>query len=228
MRTIVKSAECPKLKKWKRENSTSPQNIHYDNLGKAQRDPMLDALVKEQGGLCAYTMKPITRIGDEWQAHIEHILPRSKHPALSVDWKNMVACIPGRNVGCEYGAKLKDGYDPSLEPFVDPIKNGVSSQFRFFECGEVEGLTPDAASSVDENVLNLNHAELVNDRAAKIRGALDHKPTAKQARQRAQDLRKADRSGTLEPYCEAVAQVLDAYALRLENRARRVSGLSRK
>ena len=227
MRSIAKGTECKELRDWKKLNATSPQNIHYDNLGKAQRDPMLDALIKEQGGICAYTMKPISRIGGTWHAHIEHILPRSGYPAQSVDWKNMLACVPERNTSCDYGAKLKDKYDPGSKPFVNPTMKGVSAQFRFRENGEVEGLTPAAIASADGKVLNLNHANLVNDRVGKIRGALDQRPTAAQARQRAQELRKADRSGVLEPYCEAVAQVLDAYAARLQKRSQRVSGAKR-
>lgn len=227
MRSISKGAECGKLREWKKQNEKSPQNIHYDNLGKAQRDPMLKALVNEQGGLCAYTMKRILQDGGDWQAHIEHILPRSKHPGQSVDWANMLACVPGRNVGCEYGAKRKDMYDPNILPFVNPTKGGAAAQFRFRENGEVEGLTPAAEACLDEKVLNLNHIELIHDRAGKIRGALDQKPTAKQARQRAQELRRFSRHGTLEPYCEAVAQVLEAYASRLEKRASRLAGANR-
>ena len=104
---------------------------------------------------------------------------------------------------------------------------GVSAQFRFRENGEVEGLTPAAIASAGERVLNLNHPELINDREGKIRGALEQRPTAKQARQRAQELRRFSIHGVLEPYCEAVAQVLEAYAGRLERRAVRLSGAKR-
>lgn len=229
MRSITKGAECKELQNWKQLNATSPQNIHYDNLGKAERDPMLDLLIQEQGGLCAYTMKPIAREKSEgdWSAHIEHIRPRGKHPHLSVSWTNIVACVPKGGVACDYGAKLKDNYDPNVKPFVDPTKSGVAEQFRFRENGEVEGLTPAAVASANENVLNLNHPHLVHDRSAKIRGALDRKPTATQARERAKALRTPDRHGMLEPYCEAVAKALEAYALRLENRAKRMSGVKR-
>ena len=228
VRSITKRAECGELRTWKKLNATSPQNIHYDNLGQEQRAPMLQALVVEQGGLCAYTMKPIVRVGEEWQAHIEHILPRSLHPAQSVNWANLLACLPGRSIDCEYGAKRKDKYDPGLKPFVDPTKGGVSVQFRFRENGEVEGLTVAAKACVDEKVMNLNHIELVNDRAGKIRGALEQRPTAKQARHRAQELRKFSIHGELEPYCEALAQVLEAYASRLEKRAVRLAGAKRQ
>ncbi|WP_413163595.1 hypothetical protein [Aeromonas salmonicida] len=227
MRRIVKKAECKELRDWKRLNISSPQNIHYDNLGREQRAPMLNALILEQGYLCAYTMKPIYPLNDSWQAHIEHIYPRSRHPARSVDWQNMLACVPASNAHCDFGAKLKDNYDPQTQPFLVPTTIGVSSQFKFRENGEVEGLTNAAKECVDEKVLNLNHPYLVNDRAGKIKGALNTKPSAAAARQRAIDLRKFKQDGTLEPYCEAIAQALETYATRLDNRAKRVRGASR-
>lgn len=227
MRSITKGTECKELRSWKRLNATSPQNIHYNNLSGPIKDAMISKLAKEQGGLCAYTMKQLASQNGKLLAHIEHILPRSLHPGQSVVWGNLVACVPQPNVSCDFGAKLKDDYDPATKPFVNPTLGGAGVQFRFRESGEVEGLTPAAAATADEKVLNLNHADLIHDRVGKIRGALDQKPTATQARHRAQELRKFDKHGALEPYCEAVAQVLEAYALRLEKRATRVAGAKR-
>ncbi|SER37804.1 hypothetical protein [Giesbergeria anulus] len=226
MKTITKSAECPALREWKRENSNSPQNIHYNYLGAPQRGPMLDAMVREQGGICAYTMQSIRCVDTVWQAHIEHIFPRSLHPAQSVDWGNMVACIPKPNEHADYGAKLKDAYDPATSPFVNPTRN-VASHFRFHENGELQGLTSEGEATVSPQVLHLNHPHLLNDRKGKIKGALDRKPSAVQARQRAQQLRERDTRGMFEPYCEALAQVLEAYATRLENKAQRMAGVRR-
>lgn len=224
MRTIVKGAESKELRDWKRGNANSPQNRHYDNLSGAVKAAMLNKLVAEQGGLCAYTMKQITEKNGGLQAHIEHILPRSAHPEQSLEWKNLLACVPQPGVSCEYGAQLKAAYDPAEKPFVNPTMAGVSAQFRFRENGKVEGLAPAAQATVGQQVLHLNHPNLTNDRKGKIQGAIARRPTAAQARQRAQLLRKTDQNGTLEPYCEAVAQVLDAYASRLEKRAGRLAG----
>lgn len=224
MRTIVKGAESKELRDWKRSNANSPQNRHYDNLSGAVKAAMLKKLVTEQGGLCAYTMKQIAGKDGGLQAHIEHILPRSAHPDQSLEWQNLIACVPQHGTSCEYGAKLKDAYDPATKPFVNPTMGGVSAQFRFRENGEVDGLTDVARATASQQVLHLNHPNLTNDRKGKIQGAIAHRPTAAQARQRAQLLRKTDQNGMLEPYCEAVAQVLDAYASRLEKRAGRLSG----
>ena len=189
---------------------------------------MLLRLVEEQAGLCAYTMKSILQSEGKWQAHIEHILPRTRHANESVTWGNLVACIPQPGAHCPYGAVQKDAYDPADKLFVKPTQGGLNSHFRYRENGEVDALTPAAKATVDEKVLNLNHSELVNDRKAKIQAAIARKPSATEARRRAQELRKKDRAGHLEPYCEAVAQVLEAYARRVEARVVRLAATQRR
>lgn len=227
MRSIKKGNECRALRDWKNSNAASPQNIHYDNLSGVVKSAILSKLIVEQGGLCAYTMKNIKPVNGIFHAHIEHIFPRSAYQQQTVNWNNLVACFPLTGQSCDYGAIRKADYDPGSKPFVNPTKAGVSNQFRYLDNGEVDGLTSDAVACIDKEVLNLNHPNLVNDRRAKILGALQRQPSATQARQRAQQLRKFDTQGFLEPYCEAVAQVLDNYALRLERRAARISGVRR-
>lgn len=227
MRTISKGRECSVLRAWKNKNRTSPQNLHYDYLDGATRQAMLVRLVKEGGGLCAYTMKPIRLKSDVFQAHIEHLLPRKTHGDKSILWTNLVACIPQSGAACEFGAVRKGAYDPNTNLFLFPTNHGIASRFRYRESGEVEGLCPEAIEMIKPAVLNLNHAELVNDRQAKIRAALRHVRTAKDARDRARALRMSDRNGTMEAYCEAVAQVLDNYAKRLESRSNRLAGAKR-
>lgn len=229
MRTVSKGAECNVLRAWKRSNRTSPQNIHYDYLDGVTREAVLSQLVKEQAGLCAYTMKQIIHRDGKWQAHIEHIRPRSQHDAdSSVSWTNLLACVPQPGGACEYGAVRKSAYDPAKNPFVSPTMRGLAVHFRFRENGEIEGLTPEAVDTSASGVLNLNHIALVNDRGAKILGALGRRPSAAAARRRAEELRKPDRSGNMEPYCEAVAQVLEVYAIRLERKAARIGGVKRR
>lgn len=228
MRTVSKGGQCKELKAWVRTNASSPQNIHYDNLDGATRTAMMNVLIKEQAGLCAYTLKRIDQHDKKWQAHIEHILPRQSHAASSLSWNNLLACFPQPGTACEYGAVLKGAYDPGKNLFVSPTMRGLGMHFRFREGGDLEGLTPEAVATLGPGVLNLNHASLINDRRARIRAALDRRPSAAAARRRAEEVRKPDLSGNLEPYCEAVAQTLEIYAQRLEKRAVRLAGASRK
>ena len=224
MRTIRKSAECQELRSWKKSNAPSPQNIHYANVPGDVRACMLALLITEQHGLCAYTMKTIPTRNGKRMAHIEHILPQSAHAKDTVTWTNLLACVPGSQEACEYGARRKDNFDPALHAFPSPTTPGIADEFRFRRNGNVEGVSPRAKAAIVPKVLNLNHPHLVNDRRAKIEGALSHKPTAANARRRALQLRKPDDEGKLEAYCEALAQVLETYALQLEGRSGRIAG----
>ena len=122
MRHIQKQGAPKALSDWKKHNRLAQQNLHYDNLGREQRRPMLQALLAEQHGLCAYTLRRI----DLDCAHIEHVLPRSQHPDKTLDWANLLACFPGPQQGCAFGAKHKDAYDPADPPRPSPLSAHVS------------------------------------------------------------------------------------------------------
>lgn len=188
---------------------------------------MLSLLIKEQHGLCAYTMQTIVKQNGQWQAHIEHVLPQSIHAEETLSWGNLLACVPTGKKKCDYGAHRKANYDPAVHPFTSPLQPGIEREFRFLQNGKVEGKTARAQASIEPGVLYLNHGHLVADRRARIQGALSHRPTATQARQRAAVLRIPDREGKLEAYSEALAQVLDHYAQRLEAKAGRIAGKRR-
>jgi uncharacterized protein (TIGR02646 family) len=188
---------------------------------------MLDLLIREQHGLCAYTMKTIAKQNGQWQAHIEHVLPQSVHAEETLSWGNLLACVPTGKKACDYGAHRKADYDPAAHPFTSPLQPGIEREFRFLQNGRVEGRTARAQASIEPSVLYLNHGHLVADRRARIQSALSHRPTATQARKRAAVLRTPDREGKLEAYGEALAQVLDQYAQNREAKADRTAGKRR-
>lgn len=55
------------------------------------------ALLEEQGYLCAYCMRriPIRDTNSNESTRIDHILSRTKHPELQLNYSNMVVCCPG-------------------------------------------------------------------------------------------------------------------------------------
>lgn len=221
MRTLTKGAEPRALLNWKRENRTTPDNLRYGGGG-FPHEAVCESLLKEQHYLCAYTLKSLTSTD---KCHIEHILPRSKHPdEESINYQNMLACHSAGNVSCEYGAPAKADYDPATHPFLSPLHPTASEQFRFYEDGTLEGLTPDACAGI--GVLKLGHPALVHDRAAVIRGFLHpnarHTLTAADARRLAERINLPDRQGKLTAYCAAVAQAAVKYAEREERRAKRM------
>jgi hypothetical protein len=233
MRSIVKGVEPHQLRKWKRDNRATPHNLFYGG-GDFPAESLRKALLAEQFHLCAYTMKLLkTAKACEEQGgnttdscHIEHVLPQANHPARAIDYKNMVACFPPSRstTACAFGAIAKKKYDPAAELFVSPLQVNAERHFKFHEDGMVDGLTPEGEATVE--VLNLNHATLINDRAAVIKGSLEPrrgKPlSAAEARRLAAHVNQPDADAKLTAYCVAIAQVALRHAEKEERRAARL------
>lgn len=234
MRSIRKGHEPRALIDWRRQNATTPENLHYEGGG-FPREAVRQSLLQEQFHLCAYTMKRLATVAECLQqgrdtghsCHIEHVLPQSRGvPAESIDYKNMVACFPAPNskTACDYGATFKADYDPSQSLFVSPLSVEIERQFAFDPRGGVRGLTPAGEATI--RALNLNHPVLVQARQAAIRGYLEPragKPlSAAQARRLAERVMQADADNRLEAFCVAIASAARAHAERAERRASRI------
>ena len=77
------------------------------------------ALAKETHSKCAYCE---ARISDVAYPHIEHKLPKRKHPTLVCDWDNLTIACPRCNTN-------KGDYDdpqcPLLDPYIDDVEQEV-------------------------------------------------------------------------------------------------------
>ncbi|SIO58947.1 hypothetical protein [Paraburkholderia phenazinium] len=229
MRFIAKGGEPRALTDWKLANKNTPENLNY-NGGGFPRDAVKNALLVEQGYLCAYTMKAIaSRDG----CHIEHIIAQSvgAEGREDIDYGNMLACFPPSNstIECPYGAKHKDDYDVVNQPFLSPLNQSVRYVFRFLDDGIVEGKNDVAVASIE--VLNLNCAALRNDRAAAINGFLLRRNkkvlSAAEARRLAAQVVIPNAEGRLPAFCEAVSQAAVRYAEKEERKAARLRGVRR-
>ncbi|WP_135290450.1 hypothetical protein [Pseudomonas kairouanensis] len=238
MKSIKKGAEPRALIEWRRENRDTPHNLFYGKGSSFPSEAVRQALLKEQFHLCAYTLRRLPTVADcraedqgtQFSCHIEHVLPQKHHKAESIAYSNLVACYPSSQtkVACGYGAVEKADYDPARKPFVSPLAANIEHQFSYSSDGYVEGLTPEASTTID--VLKLNHPTLVNDRAAVIRGRLKPRGipiTAKTARRLVDELDAADAQHCLPEYCQALKQQAQLYAHRREQRAARVRGQAR-
>lgn len=233
MRTITKGAQPQELLRWRADNAAVPQNLVYGE-GAFPSEAVRNSLLAEQLHLCAYTMRPL-KTAAECQAHaldtraschIEHLLPQCRKVlGEDIDYQNMVACYPPSQstVACEFGAPAKADFDPSTGGFVSPLSPNAQNHFLFDERGGVQGCTEAGSATIE--VLRLNHQALVHDRAAVIRGALQHrgkKLTAQAARRLAQQALQPDAQQCLPAYCIAIAQAALRYAEREEKRAARM------
>ncbi|OPB03720.1 hypothetical protein [Pseudomonas synxantha] len=238
MRFIRKGAEPRELIEWRRENRDTPQNLFYGRGSSFPGEPVRRSLLREQFHLCAYTLRRLPTAEEckakghdtVFSCHIEHVLPQTTHMDQSIAYDNMVACYPPSQarVVCEYGAEEKKAYDPAKNPFVSPLSPHAGRLFRFSSDGRVEGLSPEAIQTVE--VLKLNHATLVNDRKAIIRGRLmpRGKPiSAAAARRLSKEAETPDASLCLLQYCVALKQQAELHAAKYEKRAVRTRGQAR-
>lgn len=135
------------------------------------------ALQQEQGGLCAYTGRPIATRPDG-DFHLEHLTPQA-HCGYGedADYQNLVACWPRPNCGFEprYGARRKGGWPPPKDQnlFLSPLRADCTTRFSFNHRGEIfPSRDDDEAARLTIEKLGLNDLEIIELRKSAIRGAL--------------------------------------------------------
>ncbi|MFC0200161.1 retron system putative HNH endonuclease [Paracoccus rhizosphaerae] len=221
MRQISKSAPPPELTEWIAANRNGP-NCNYDSIGGDLRQIIRQALVSEQGGLCAYTGCKI----DVDTCHIEHLKPQKHCSALEdVAYSNLAAAVPKPNTGIKfpYGAHLKDNWPSPDEStlFVSPLSIGCSARFSFSFSGKISASNV-TDSAADETIkrLGLNHNTLIKFRHAAIKGTIKLRGRdldVKTARRRLEDLQQKERtSNELEAFSVALIDALKKHIARLK------------
>lgn len=184
MKKINKSQQPQALLQWRAENSGTPQNLKYGQGG-FPREPVLNALLRDQGFLCAYTLKRIAADS----AHIEHLKPQcvceaedgdrsSNGQACAhedIDWHNLVACFPKPGAPRpDYGALVKDNWWDE-EKFVSPLAENCEQRFRYRINGAIEpAVAGDLAANETIERLNLNSPRLQELRRSAILAAGIH------------------------------------------------------
>lgn len=117
-----------------------------------------DALLDEQGELCAYTGLSIGN-GD---AHVEHLKPRAHdwEENTDVSYENMVACHTEE--GGAFGATYKgDWPSPSeWDDFVTPLEERCEQCFRYETDGSIHAAGNNRAAEQTIHHLRLDHPEL--------------------------------------------------------------------
>ncbi len=131
------------------------------------KELILTAMIADQGGLCAYTMRQI----DNNSSHVEHIKPQSRcredlHGS-DLDYTNLVACFPrdGMKAQYRYGAQRKGNWwDNGGAEFVSPLQPTCEQVFRFKLNGEIEAVNNRTEAITTIDVLDLDHRSLTEER----------------------------------------------------------------
>jgi len=226
------------LIEWKSSEVVDAQR-HFDgSLPSEVKEDIRNHRVRDQGGLCAYTMREIVRLQDgTWDAHIEHVTAQSESRSSgnleeTVDYGNMLACV-NKAANLPYGASVRG--DRRL--FVAPIHQTCEQRFSF----SLRGIMKRANSSDTEaestiEILRLNHDQLRELRlAAMAREGLairvgenlpNRRPGgniilgAKAARSLAEKVVKPKPDGRLSVFCVAIAHAAREHAMRVEKIAK--------
>lgn len=220
MRKISKEAPPAALTEWIAANRNGP-NCNYNAVGSGLRRIIREALVFEQGGLCAYTGRMI----DADTCHIEHLKPQEHCINLEdVTYSNLVAAVPPPNTPTlPYGAHLKDNWPSVAESslFVSPLSAGCSARFSFSFNGEIKPRNPtDNAAAETIERLGLDHDILVSFRRSAIRGTFQVRGRmldAKSARRRLHGLEQKElTSRDLEQFSFSLIDALKKHIVRLQ------------
>lgn len=178
---------------------------------------LVDALLKEQGYLCAYCMRRVPckdRIANE-DHHVEHILSREAHGDKKLDYSNMVICCPGHIGGEDHCDRKKQNQDVSFSLF----DSNFISTLSYKSDGEVVSANEQYNVEINK-VLNLNTPLLKENRKKAWEGVKqslikDHgnKPWRRAALEKFLGKYKSmkSRDGKLQyiPYCGIVIYFLE-------------------
>lgn len=137
---------------------------NYDN---SPKEDIREALLEEQGNLCCYCLKRITK-GD---MKIEHWKPQHPYVELELVYKNMLGACYG-NEGKPKHLQCCDTYKGNTEITINPLSTSCESFIKFTYDGRVVSDNVDINRDLNQT-LNLNIQSIVNNRKSVIDGVME-------------------------------------------------------
>jgi uncharacterized protein (TIGR02646 family) len=162
-----------------------------------------EALISEQYGLCAFCMRriPAKDQTEKETSKIAHLLSRTKHPELQLDYENMVAACPGTIDGDPHCDKSQESDDVTLPLFKPTLQSTISYGTKD---GELKCSDPNWKNELT-GLLNLNNAMLKKNRWEVIEGIRKmveaRKWKTSQLKAILREWEHPDHEGKLKQYC---------------------------
>ncbi len=132
-----------------------------------------NALLREQGYICAYCMRRIpTPVNDpsaNETSKIEHIQSQKNSPELKEDYSNMAICCPGNLLGTPHCDTSKKDSNLSFNIYNSDLQKSISYSSKD---GSISSNRNDWNIDI-QNVLNLNHSLLKKSRNAALNGVIE-------------------------------------------------------
>ena len=170
-----------------------------------------EALLKEQGFICAYCMRriPINDPNIAETSKIEHLKSRADRPDLQLSFSNMVVCCPGNIDNKSHCDKLKGGKNVNFDFFDSALQNSISYSTND---ATIDSSNYKWNKEINE-LLNLNHSRLKQNRKNTLDGIIE---AIKLKGWKSFNLNKKlhnwsnqDNQGKLKPYCGIVIWYLE-------------------
>ena len=140
---IEKGQEPASLIKYKQQ-----KHAYYD--GFSEKEDILEALLREQGYICAYCMKRISKD----TMTIEHYIPQAADENLALDYQNMIGVCLG-NRGNQKKYMTCDAHRANDELTVNPLENAKIQMIKYKSDGTI--YSDDEKINKDLDItLNLN------------------------------------------------------------------------
>ena len=122
----------------------------YAGLPQTIKDDVLESLLAEQGCICAYCMKRISKS----KMTIEHYISQTADQSKALDYQNMLGVCLG-NRGRRLKEQTCDARRGESVLSVDPLNAAKIRQIKYRSDGTIYSDDPDIDSNLNED-LNLN------------------------------------------------------------------------
>lgn len=170
MKHIVKGAVPACLTQWMAQANEDWQPT-YENLQNPQKHDLHEALLAEQGRVCCYCGRRVSRES----SHIEHFKPQQSFPELSLEYSNLFASCLRQVASTDVlhcGHAKGENFNERLS--ISPKSEGCESRFLHTLDGrELPADRADDSANYMIQVLNQNAAFLTHRRAEALRGIFD-------------------------------------------------------
>ena len=155
MRAITKGREPAELV-WYR----SQPGALYDGCGHELVSRIREALLAEQGYICAYCMQRI----DVNSMKVEHWHSQTRYPAEQLDYRNMLGCCSG-NEGSLRGDQHCDTFKADKDISLNPAERSHHQRLQIRFGGDGVIYSGDSTFNDEINrILNLNQKRLKKNR----------------------------------------------------------------
>jgi uncharacterized protein (TIGR02646 family) len=203
MRNVTKRLEPRSLT----EHRAKP----FSNFDGCEKQDLRESLFKEQSGICCYCMCRIE--ADRYSMKIEHWQSQTGFPTLQLTYSNLLgACVGGE--GQPRRQQTCDTHKGDLDLSKNPSNaaHNIAQFIKFSSSERIEATNTRLNNELNE-VLNLNHPRLINERKEVLAGFLKKFP--RQGRVGPFELRNwrnqwnTPKEGRLRPFYQVIVYWLD-------------------